>query len=226
MIHTTLQYTRVRLYTTLEAVAVTINANKQYTLCSVYLSPSANIRKEEIRALLRQLPRLSLVLGDFNAKHPLWDPINNDDARGRDMAGLITDEAMGLLGQGKPTHYHIQSNKYSTIDLSLCSTEILRDFHSEVDSDLHGSDHFPIYLTATSYLPQHQTPRWIKEKADWQHFSTFTEEICNLQEDEPKNYYGRIADIISKGAAESIPKSDGYYKMCPVPWWNAKCENI
>ena len=39
LIHTTLQYTRVRLYTTLEAVAVTINSSKQYTLCSIYLSP-------------------------------------------------------------------------------------------------------------------------------------------------------------------------------------------
>ena len=226
MVHTTLQYSRVRLYTTLEAVAITINSSKQYTICSVYLSPSVNIRREEIRNLIRQLPRPALLLGDFNAKHPLWDPVNNDDARGRDMAGLLTDEAMGLLGHGDPTHYHIQTNKFSTIDLSLCSTEILRDFQQEVDKDLHGSDHFPIYLTSSAYLPQHQIPRWIKGKADWQHFTAITDEICNVQEGEPRDYYGQISEIISRGATESIPKSDGYYKMCPVPWWNTSCENI
>ena len=47
--HATLQYSRVQLFTTLEAVAVTINSSKQYTVCSIYLSPRANIHREEIR---------------------------------------------------------------------------------------------------------------------------------------------------------------------------------
>ena len=226
MVHSTLQYTRVRLFTTLEAVAITVNFNKQYTVCSIYLSPSTTIRRNDIRDLIRQLPRPFLVLGDFNAKHPLWDSANNDDARGRDVASLLTDEAMGLLGQGAPTHYHIQTNKFSTIDLSLCTVETLRDFEQEVDSDLHGSDHFPIYLTSSAYIPQHQTPRWINRKADWKRFSAITEEICNVPEAEPIEYYGCISDLISKGATKSIPKSDGYYRVCPVPWWNANCENL
>ena len=43
MVHITLQYTRVQLFTTLEAVAVTVNSNKQYTICSIYLSHTTAI---------------------------------------------------------------------------------------------------------------------------------------------------------------------------------------
>ena len=115
--HATLKYNRVRLYTTLEAVAITIHSNKQYTICSIYISPSINIRREDILDLIKQLPQPFLLLGDFNAKHPLWDFENSEDARGRDIVNLITNEALGLLGRGEPTHYHIQTNKFSTIDL-------------------------------------------------------------------------------------------------------------
>ena len=73
LIHATLQYNHVPLHTTLEAAAVTINSTKRYTICSVYLSPNANIDMEELKSLIHQLPRPFLLLGDFNAKHPAWD---------------------------------------------------------------------------------------------------------------------------------------------------------
>ena len=224
--HATLQYTRIRLLTNLEAVAIRINSGKHYTICSIYLSPSVNIRKAEIQDLIKQLPRPFLILGDFNAKHPLWDSFNADDARGRDVASLLTHEALDLLGQGGATHYHIQTNKFSTIDLSLCSTEAARDFEQEIESDLHGSDHFPIHISSTAYMPQHHTPRWIQRKADWQRYSAVSQEICDIPDSEPLEYYGLITNKITKAATESIPKSDGYYKMCPVPWWNANCEYV
>ena len=69
MLHSSLQYSRVPLNTTLEAVAVKILSNKQYTICSLYLSRNANIDKEEVRDLIHQLLRPFLLMGDFNAKH-------------------------------------------------------------------------------------------------------------------------------------------------------------
>ena len=226
LVHTSLQYSRVTLYTTLEAVAVTINSNKQYTICSIYLSPNVNIRKEEVQDLIKQLPRPFMLLGDFNAKHQTWNPQNQDDIRGRMIAGLLTEEALGVLGSGEPTHYHIQTNNFSTIDLSLCSNNIIRDFEREVDSDLHGSDHFPIYLTSYAYIPQHQTPRWIKEKANWSQFTTIASKMGEVPDAEPKDYYNAIEAIIHGSATETIPKTDGFFKIRPVPWWNQNCEHL
>ena len=157
LIHATIQYNCVPLHTTLEAAAVTINSTKRYIICSVYLSPNANIDMEELKSLICQLPRPFLLLGDFNAKHPAWDFENSADPRGRAVQSLLVEECVGMFNQGRPTHYHIQTNTLSAIDLCLCSVGELQDFQLEVDEDLHGSDHFPIYLTGAEYIPQHKS---------------------------------------------------------------------
>ena len=172
MLHNSLQYTRLRLNTTLEAVAVVFTARKKYTICSIYLSPNIRINKEEIRSIIRQLPHPFLLLGDFNGKHPLWDLENPSDHRGKDVESLIIEESMAILNQlGEATHYHIHTNKRSVIDLSLVSLDATTDFHLSIDEDLHGSDHFPIYITAKEYLPQHNNPKWLQNKANWELFT-------------------------------------------------------
>ena len=226
IIHAPLQYSRLRLDTTMEAVAITVHSERQYTICSLYLSPNLNITKEEIRDLINQLPRPYLLMGDFNAKHPAWDFENPVDARGRMVHSLIVEESLGLLNQGQPTHYHIQTNSLSAIDLCLSSINIMGDFHLGMDEDLHGSDHFPMYLTQIEYLPQYQTPRWITKRANWELFSEITETITEIPECEPLEFYNRVTDKIIEGADKAIPKSDGYYKLSPVPWWNEHCSNL
>ena len=209
VLHASLQYSRIRLNTTLEAVAVTVNSNRQYTICSLYLSPNANINKEEVRDLIHQLPRPYLLMGDFNAKHPEWDLENPADARGRMIQSLMVEESLGLLNQGRPTHYHIQTNSLSTIDLCFSSVGILGDFQLEMDEDLHGSDHFPMHLTKIGYSPQHHVPRWLIKKANWEHFSEVTQSRGEIPDCEPLEYYNRVTDNIIEGATEDIPKSDG-----------------
>ena len=226
LIHATLQYNRVPLHTTLEAAAVTINSTKRYTICSVYLSPNANIDMEELKSLIRQLPRPFLLLGDFNAKHPAWDFENSADPRVRAVQSILVEESVGMFNQGRPTHYHIQTNILSVIDLCLCSVGELWDFQLEVDEDLHGSDHFPIYLTDVEHIPQHQVLRWIIDKANWDQFTEITKQIAGIPDSEPLEFYGQIIGKITEGATKSIPKSDGYYKVAPVPWWNANCANL
>ena len=139
LIHATLQYNRVPLHTTLEAAAVTISSIKRYTICSVYLSHNANIDMEDLKSLIRQLPRPFLLLGNFNAKHPAWDFENSVDPSGRAVQSLLVEESVGMFNQGWPTHYHIQTNTLLAIDLCLCSVGELWDFQLEVDEDLHGS---------------------------------------------------------------------------------------
>ena len=124
LLHSSLQYTRTRLFTTIEAVAVTIHTGKEVTICSIYFSPNLNISKKEIRDLIRQLPRPevnrvnrpSLLLGDFNAKHPLWDHHNPADQRGRMIESIIVEESLKIMNEGAATHYHVQTNKLSSID--------------------------------------------------------------------------------------------------------------
>ena len=45
LLHSSLQYTRIRLFTTIEAVAATVHTGKELTICSIYLSPNLNIER-------------------------------------------------------------------------------------------------------------------------------------------------------------------------------------
>ena len=223
VLHSSLQYTRLPLRTTLEAVAVSINSGRKITVCSIYLSPNANITREELVGIIQQLPRPFLLLGDFNAKHPLWGHRSPANQRGKLLEKIIMEESMAILNDDSPTHYHVQTQTFSTIDLSLCSTDALGLFDLQTDSNLHGSDHFPIYLKTTEYLPQHGHPRWKVAKADWENFLNMTEDIKNINATDPLQRYNLITEKIIDAAMASIPRTDGYYHQCPVPWWNDKC---
>ena len=93
------------------------------------------------------------------------------------IESIIVEESLEIMNEGAATHYHVQTNKLSSIDLSLCSVDAIGQFGLETDSDLHGSDHFPLYLKATNFLPQRGPPRWLTKKADWASYSTLTAEI-------------------------------------------------
>ena len=65
-----------------------------------------------------------------------------------------------------PTHFHIQTNTYSKIDLSTCSSDCMLDFDHQVQESLHGSDPSKLKLTETiSHL--NYPIRYKTEKADW-----------------------------------------------------------
>ena len=227
MLHSSLQHSRLHLNSTLEVVAATIRAQKAYTVCSIYLSPNTRINKGEIRDIIRQLPRPFILLGDFNGKHPLWDLQNPSDHRGRDIEALIMEESLAILNHdGKATHYHIQTNKESVIDLSLCSLDIATDFHQDVDKDLHGSDHYPVYLTAKEFLPQQNNPRWLQNQANWTLFTELADQVELIISDNPLHNMNSILKIVKEAATASIPRSDGYLQVGPVPWWNDACNNI
>ena len=226
LLHRAVPYTRLNINTTLEAVAVKIDQKRSYTICSLYMSPNLSIRKEDIIDLFKQLPAPFLLLGDFNGKHPLWDKINPPDQRGKMLEKLFLEESLGLYNDEAPTHFHVQTGSLSTIDLSVCSLNAMSDFVWRIDDDLHSSDHYPIYLTSKVYAPKQDIPRWLFKRANWELFSSLTESISDLPVTEPTIYMESILDKIKEAAEESIPKSDGYYRTCPVPWWNKRCEMI
>ena len=81
LVSNSVPYTPLPLRTPLQAVAARVCLGKIYTVCSLYL-PHVPVSKQDITDLLTQLPRPFLLLGDMNAKSPLWgEP--TADPRGR-----------------------------------------------------------------------------------------------------------------------------------------------
>ena len=145
LIHNKINYEITPLNTNLQAIAISVHLNRKFTICSLYL-PHHHIQEQEIQSLIDQLPSPFILLGDANARHPLWGG-NEENPRGRAFENIILNSPISLLNDGSPTHYHIQTNSYTSIDLSICSSQIVEDLQYEVLDSRHTSDHYPIKIT-------------------------------------------------------------------------------
>ena len=213
----------VPLTTNLQAVATRLWIGKWYTVCSLYL-PHDTLQLSDLENLVNQLPPPFLLLGDMNARSPLWgEPITN--TKGRILENLLLRTDISLKSSNAKTHYDIAHDVYTTIDLSLCSPGCLLDFRHEVLESKYGSDHFPVKLALNIPVLEYHYPRRFKiEKADWAAYYRLT----NLDTD-PGEIQGiddaltEICTTIMEAAEASIPRSNGRRKKPPVPWWNSDC---
>ena len=111
------------LHTQLEAVAVTIFITTAICICNVYFPNSVDIDITILTDLIRQLPHPFVILGDFNSHNILWGS-NSTDHRGNTVESLIDSFGLILLNYPAPTHYNVAHNTFSSIDLSICSSNI------------------------------------------------------------------------------------------------------
>ena len=214
----------LQLNTNLDAVAIQLDLNRKYTLCSLYLHPNEQIDYNDLDNLIRQLPRPFIILGDMNGRHLLWgDVISN--TRGNLLADFIENEDIGtILNSGEYTHYQIQTGSCSCIDLTICSSCCLADFDWRVLDDLHGSDHFPIVVSLANDPPMQRSPKWCLDRADWLKFK----ELSSISQDitELPSIAAAIELLNGKlfgAATQSIPKSTGRFRRRPVLWWSEDC---
>ena len=211
---------KITLNTPLQAVAVEVHLKRKYTLCSLYLPPNSPVTQTEILDLLRQLPRPFLLMGDLNARHPLWGDVTSNQ-KGNLIASIIENEDLGLLNTGEPTHYHIQTGTVSCLDLTVTSSNCAIDFRWRTNDDWHNSDHAPIIINTNDDPPAQRSPRWVMEKADWNKF----EELSEIEGD--ANDFPIVDDALDvlngtlhTAGINSIPKTTGLFRRRPVPWWS------
>ena len=228
LIHKTVRHDLIQLNTNLQAVAVRLHLEKTVTVCSLYL-PHIPVTKQNLANLIQQLPAPFLLLGDMNAKSPLWGG-DLTDVRGRIFEDLLRDLNVSILNDHTPTHYHVQTDSSSVIDLSICSSDILPELKYSVVNDLHDSDHYPICLeTSGIFQSFDKPPRYNTSKADWPNFKESTK--ISEQQQQHHNFSDAetlskfITDTIIHAANSFIPKTSGRLRRPPVPWWNSQCRD-
>ena len=224
IINKNINFSRIPLITNLQAVAIKIHLTKSYTICSIYL-PHVDLLRQDLEDLFDQLGPHSLILGDFNARHQMWGD-HTANARGFMIEELISDRDLILLNDGTPTHYQIQTDSYSNIDLSITSSDCYTDFEYARLESLHGSDHYPIRIKLQNTTEMSSRPvRFNLKKADWSTFKTLTEfngDIESLTIDENVE---RIEELITAAASGSIPLTSGRVSKPPLPWWSEDIAN-
>ena len=227
-----IHHEEVKLNTNLEAVAISTITPSKLCICNTYIPNRHEINLTELKQLIDQLPRPFILLGDFNSHNSLWGS-RHTDIRGRKIEKLLDEPDLVLLNNNQPTHFNMSNAALSSIDLSLCSSNIAQTINWNVLDDLYDSDHFPIMIEIHNPHPTmyNYTPRWKYKKADWFKFQKeIDSKIDKLESPSVENIH-KIDDIvhefgvaIKKSADASIPKTTSNTFKNQVPWWSPEVE--
>ncbi len=215
---------RIAIQTPLQAVAIRIQLHRLITICNIYVPPRLPLLVYDLVQLSRQLPPPYLIIGDFNARNPLWGDTTYNQ-HGEVVEQFLTEADLCLLNTGAGTRFCSRSGESSVLDLSLCSPDIVLDLGWRVMDDLHGSDHFPIIIDILPCPPVHRTPRYLYDKADWEVFRQLTQvpsdnnQTCNLP---IAQMIEKLTSLIRAAANCAIPKTQGTRNR-PNPWWTPAC---
>ena len=218
---------RLNLVTDLQAMAFRIRATGLYTICNLYLPPGDEIAVHQLINLVQQLPRPFILAGDFNSRHHQWGD-TRCNRLGNVIESLLLEGDVVLLNSGSFTHYHIQTNSYSAIDITLCSPDLRPGLEWSVSDDLYGSDHYPVTVReVTPGPPAARDRRYIYEKANWSHFL----DLAFVTDDDvfsiPHSVEAAVevfCSFVIEAADASIPASSGNASIRKrIPWWTREC---
>lgn len=140
-------------------MAVSVQFDKNISICSIYLPPEGNYNTEELTNLFLQIPPPRLIMRDFNADFTTWGS-TKDNHRGKVIETLLENESLMLLNSGKITRFNARSGNFSAIHLSLCYRTQRPYLTWEISPGLYDSDQYPIIIK--SYKSIKQPPRYIK----------------------------------------------------------------
>ncbi len=127
------------------------------TVINLYLSPSRPLNLQALDTFLSTLAPPFLVVGDCNCRHTLWGD-TTITPRGRSLESFLSSSDLVLLNTDRPTRFDTRTQSFSCLDLSLCSPSHQLDFTWTVLDQFLSSDHFPILLSPTSYVPLPNPP--------------------------------------------------------------------
>ena len=161
----------ISLPTSLDVLAVSLNGHKNITLCSVYLPPSERVEKAQLQDIFNHLPSPCLLLGDFNAHNTMWRSRSTNN-KGKIMEDFIVGNGLTILNDHSQTYVSPATGTTSILDLAICHPSLYLDYDFKVAQDLHGSDHYPIFLQPVSAPAADNPARWKLHKADWTRFET------------------------------------------------------
>ena len=213
----------------ISAVALSLPDNKKLTICNVYNQPSENYDLGQFPNIVNQLQQPLLIVGDFNAHHPIWDSnVTQSDLAGDQIESLIENHSYCCLNEeNSPTYASKTHGTMSSIDLALCSPNVVDQFDWIVLDDLYTSDHFPIII---EYIQDHPTPSIPKfnfEKADWNKFDNLTMHIDPFNEQKDHNESNTyFTEFVINAAKASIPMCKNNPRKRTVPWWNEELSDL
>jgi hypothetical protein len=218
-VHNSTPFSEIPLQTNIQAIAIKINIHRVFSICSIYISRSHELSKQSLTALIQQLPRPFVLVGDFNSYNILWG-CPTTDTRGRELESFIIDNQLNVLNNGAPTR--ISYDVETAIDLSIVSPELEEDLQWAVYESPGDSDHCPIVLDIMGIQQPIEEPMFklnIK-KAKWQNyeFSAAWDNLPSVSELSAEASVHELYRRIAMATENSIPNIQTH-RFYPKPWW-------
>ena len=203
----------------ISAIKLYLPNKKGITLCDLHNQPSQNYDLSQLPNILSQFQDPVLIMGDFNAHHPLWDiNITDADQAGEKIEQFITNKDYCCLNEDDAHTYMSKTHRsFSSIDLTLCSTNLVEYVEWYVLNDNYTTDHYPIVLSYLLETTQFFIPIFNFNKADWK-YDSLTSDISPFQHStEHNDINSYLTNFIVDAANKFIPKTSCNSNIRSVP---------
>lgn len=181
----------------------------------------------------------TIILGDFNAYHNMWN-CENTDRNGERLYTATYNKGYIVLNSDTKSRMNYYNQVASNIDLIFANNNFIGWLDYKQIKDTWGSDHHPIEILVNVEVVVYRklTNRVSNKNTDWKKYVVVVEErVKNLLEarsySEIKNRYDSFIDIIIKAAKIASGKKNichnvftsGHHmirkrKKQPVRWWD------
>lgn len=177
-----------------------------------------------------------IFVGDFNAHNEIWN-CTDTNTNGRRMYNSVINSELIIHNQQTLTHFSVQNNTFSNIDLIMSNSNISNLISVETLEESLSSDHFPVLIefNAKRNIYRKKSSRLSSKKTNWTTFSTEMQEsfqyflgaeYSNLN---PIEQYKKFVEIISNTIVACTPlKKDvpDCIHRNPVSWWDSDCDRV
>ena len=189
-----------------ESLSIKVRMDKRnwIYITNVYTPPCNSVGQDAIILRTDSIPTFnsSLICGDFNAHHPLWDDIQPADDRGEEIVDWAIEKELTIMNNdNSPTRVSRITGNESSPDLTLCGAKWADKFEWSVGESIGSSDHLPIYITISSQV-KHQSiygkrSRWKSNGVKWEDFTQQVEEDLQAALNVEGNLPGKLSAQIS-----------------------------
>lgn len=191
-------------------------------LISFYNSSNRSVREisEEFELFLENYKdnNLTIIMGDINAHHNLWEENRRNDSLGIRIADIITASNLCILNNGKHTRKDERTNTTYAVDITLATNDISSQLAWECIHESIGSDHYPIVIETNHNVNMNKTI----SKVNWKQVKI---ELNNFN---PKHTFS--LEDFEENIEEIIKNNTKHIKMdprkIPKPWWTEKIQRL
>ena len=199
---------------------------------NVYIPPNARLEANEFKYYLDQLHENYIVCGDLNGRHWRWEPSANvrENNTGKVINDLLdeVDHLTLATPPDLPTHTGGHTGHTSTLDLSLCSANLLPRTLVTTLPDL-GSDHLPVRIKLSLRPERRQRGKrrkWILNVNDtvWTTWQSTIAALPPRAEGTLEAEYEEYVQGLQMVSTEIFKKtSDKLRNKLVNPAWTEKC---